>query len=425
MGLGGLGASILFAVAIRVPLSFALLFGALAFVTLGRRIDPIVLPQTMFSGLDSFLLLGVPLFLLSGNIMSRTSLTRRLTTFVACWVGHARGGLLQVAIVTNLFMSGISGSATVDAVTTTTLLIPGMRQAGYKPAFAAALNAAASTLGPLMPTSIILLVYASVASVSAAKLFLAGLLPALTITALLMIYAYLRSRRDGIPTPSRATWRERALATVRATPALAMPLIVIGGIVGGVFTPTEASAVAAFYAVAVGMFGLRELSPMQLLRVLSETAATCGVIMLLIASTNVISWLLIVNGVGAAIQHIFEPIRGTPWLAMLVINLTLLVLGLVLEPIPIIMLVTPLLLPIVKSMGFDPIQFGIVMTFNTTLALIHPPFGLVMFVTAKVANVSIEDFTRSILPLLGVLLIALAVISYVPRLSLFLPSLMR
>jgi tripartite ATP-independent transporter DctM subunit len=423
--MGTLAASVLAMVAIRVPLSFALLLGCLVFVIAGRHIDPIVLPQTMFAGMDSFLLLAVPLFLLSGNIMSRTSLTLRLTQFVTAWVGHLRGGLSQVAVVTNLFMSGISGSATVDAVTSTTLLVPGMRQAGYQPAFAAALNSAASTLGPLMPTSIILLVYASVASVSAAKLFLGGLLPALTITTFLMAYGYRHARRTGIAVPAAATWRERGVSTLRAVPALMMPLIIVGGIVGGIFTPTEASAVAAFYAVALGMFGLRELGPARLMRVLSETAATCGVIMLLIAATNVMTWLLIVNGVGSAIVHLFEPIRAMPWLVMLVINVVLLLLGLVLEPIPMIMLVVPLLLPLIKSIGIDPLHFGIVVTFNTTLALIHPPFGLVMFVTAKIANVTVEDFTRAVLPLLGVLLIALGFITYVPSLSLFLPSLLR
>ncbi len=423
--MGTLAASILAAVAIRVPLSFSLLLGCLIFVLMGHRIDPIVLPQTMFAGMDSFLLLAVPLFLLSGNIMSRTSLTVRLTRFVAAWVGHLRGGLSQVAIVTNLFMSGIPGSATVDAVTSTTLLVPGMREAGYKPAFAAALNSSAATLGPLMPTSIVLLVYASVASVSAAKLFLGGLVPALTITVFLMAYAYLRARRDGIALRLRATWHERGVTSLRAIPALMMPVIIVGGIVGGVFTPTEASAVAAFYAMVVGMFGLRELGAAKLLQVLIETAATCGVIMLLIAATNVITWLLIVNGVGAAITHLFEPLRGMPWLVMLVVNVILLVLGLVLEPIPIIMLVVPLLLPLVKSIGIDPVHFGIMMTFNTTIALIHPPFGLVMFVTSKIANVTVEDFTWAVLPLLGVLLCALVVITYVPSLSLFLPSMMR
>lgn len=423
--MGSLAAAVLAMVAIRVPLSFALLLGCLVFVTAGRHIDPIVLPQTMFAGMDSFLLLAVPLFLLSGNIMSRTSLTLRLTQFVAAWVGHLRGGLSQVAVVTNLFMSGISGSATVDAVTSTTLLVPGMRQAGYKPAFAAALNSAASTLGPLMPTSIILLVYASVASVSAAKLFLAGLLPALTITAFLMAYGYRHARRAGIAVPPAATWRDRGNASLRAAPALMMPLIIVGGIVGGIFTPTEASAVAAFYAVAVGMLGMRELGPAGLMRILSETAATCGVIMLLIAATNVITWLLIVNGVGVAIVHLFEPIRQMPWLVMLVVNGILLLLGLVLEPIPMIMLVVPLLLPLIKSIGIDPVHFGIVVTFNTTIALIHPPFGLVMFVTAKIANVTVEEFTRAVIPLLAVLLLALAVITYVPSLALFLPSLIR
>jgi C4-dicarboxylate transporter DctM subunit len=261
--------------------------------------------------------------------------------------------------------------------------------------------------------------------VSAAKLFLAGLLPAFTITALLMAYGYHYARRSGVAVPAAATWWERGVATLRAIPALMLPLIIVGGIVGGVFTPTEASAVAAFYAVAVGAFGLQELGPAALMRVLSETAALCGVIMLLIAATNVMTWLLIVNGVGVAILHLFEPIRQMPWLVMLAINAILLLLGLVLEPIPMIMLVVPLLLPLIKSVGVSPVQFGIVVTFNTTLALIHPPFGLVMFVTAKIANVTVEDYTIAVLPLLGVLLIALALITYVPSLTLFLPSLVR
>jgi C4-dicarboxylate transporter DctM subunit len=329
--------------------------------------------------------------------------------------------LSNVAVMTNLVVSGISGSATVDAVTSSTLLVPGMRSAGYKPAFAAALNSAAATLGPMMPPSIIMLVYANLAYVSVARLFLAGFLPGLTIAAFLMIYARHHARQHGIqPLPS-ATWRQRGAATFRAIPALMMPAIIVGGILAGVFTPTEASAVAAAYAILVAMIGVRELSPAGVLRVLSETAVTTGIVMLMVAAANVVSWLLIVNGVGAAIMHLFAPLRGQPWLVLAVINLVLLALGIILEPIPLMMLIVPILLPFVRSLGIDLVHFGIIVTFNTTIALTMPPFGLLMFVSARIAGVSIEAFTREIVPLLVVLLLALAVITYVPALSLWLP----
>lgn len=414
-------AAIAVLIAIRVPLSFALLLGCLIFVLVNGRTDPIVLTQSMFAGLDSFVLIAVPLFLLSGNVMTHTSLTVRLTEFVSSWIGHLRGGLSNVAVMTNLVVSGISGSATVDAVTSSTLLVPGMRAAGYKPAFAAALNSAAATLGPMMPPSIIMLVYANLAYVSVARLFLAGFLPGLTIAAFLMVYARYHANHHGIMPLRRANWRQRGTATFRAIPALMMPAIIVGGILAGVFTPTEASAVAAAYAILVAVVGMRELSPAGVLRVLSETAVTTGVVMLMVAAANVVSWLLIVNGVGAAVIQLFAPWRGHPWMVLGVIDLVLLVLGVILEPIPLMMLIVPVLLPFVKSLGIDLIHFGIIVTFTTTIALTMPPFGLLMFISARIAGVSVEAFTREILPLLAVLLLALIVITYVPALSLWLP----
>lgn len=420
-----LAAAIAGLIALRVPLSFALLLGALLFVVGGPGIDPIVLPQTMFASLDSFILLAVPLFLLAGNVMSATSLTSRLTDFVCAWVGHVRGGLAQVAVVTNVVMAGMSGSATADAAATSSLLVPAMRQAGYRPAFAAALISAAATVGPIIPPSITMLVYASLASVSVAKLFLGGVLPGLTVAAFLMAYAYWHGGRHGIATPQRSGWRARGRATRRAAPALVMPVVIIGGIVSGVFTPTEASAVAAAYAIAVGMLGLRELGAETLVRVLWETAATTGVVMLVVAAAHVVSWLLIVSGATAAIGGLFEPLRGQPWLVLAAINALFLVLGFVLEPIPLMMLLVPILLPLVKSLHIDLVHFGIIVTMNTTIALFTPPIGASMFVAARVAQVSIEAFTREMLPLLAVLVAALGVVTYVPALSLWLPGLIR
>jgi tripartite ATP-independent transporter DctM subunit len=411
-------------IAIRVPMSFALLIGAAVFALASGGMSLVVLPQTMFAGLESFILVAVPLFMLAGNVMGETSLTLRLTNFVGAWIGHVRGGLAQVAVMTNVAMSGMSGSATADAAATASLLVPAMRQNGYRAGFAAALISAAATVGPIIPPSIIMLVYASLASVSVSQLFLAGFLPGLTVAGFLMVYAYWHARRHGVPVRLAASWRERGRVSAAAAPALVMPLVVVGGIVGGVFTPTEASAVAVAYAVILG-WGMRELKFGALFRVLRETAATTGVVMLMVASANVVSWLLIVHGAGPAVLSIFEPLADRPWLVLLAINVIFLVMGIVLEPIPLLMLLAPILLPLVKSLGVDLIHFGIILTLNTTIALVTPPVGASMFVTARIAGVSIEVFAREIMPFLGVLVLALIVVTYVPAISLFLPTLMR
>ena len=414
--------SIAVLIAIRVPLTFSLLLGSLGFVLIDGQIDPIILPQTMFSGLDHFILLSVPLFLLAGNVMSATTLTSRLIDCVGSWIGHIRGGMGHVAVTTNVVMSGISGSATADTAAVSTVLVPGMCQVGYTPAFAAALNAAAGSLGPIIPPSIIMLVYASLASVSVAKLFLAGFVPGLVVAGLLMAYVHWHAKRHGIMAARSASMRERAMATFKAIPVLVMPLIVLGGVFAGVFTPTEASAVAAAYAIAVGFLGARDLTPSKLMQVLRNTAITTGTVMIVVASANVLSWLLIVNGVGAAIIGLFGPIRDMPWLVLLLINAILLVLGLILEPIPLMMLVVPVLLPLLRTMHVDLVQFGVIVTLNTSIALIMPPFGLSMFIAIGVASVSVEQYARQVWPLVGVLLIALWLVTQLPILSLALPN---
>jgi tripartite ATP-independent transporter DctM subunit len=401
----------------------ALLAGAALFVATGQRISLIVLPQTMFAGLDSFILLAVPLFLLAGNLMSATSLTSRLIDCAAAWMGGLRGGLAHVSVVTNLVMAGMSGSATADAAATASLMVPAMRSAGYSAAFAACLNAAAATLGPIIPPSITMLLYASLANVSVARLFLAGIIPGIVVAAFLMAYASWRGRRDGLASSRPATWGECWRSTLRAMPALVMPVVIIGGIVSGVCTPTEASAIAVFYALVVGL-ALREINLALLRDVLRETSVATGVVMLMIAAANVLSWLLIIDGVGARIATLFEPLRDSPFLALGLINLILLAAGTVLEPFPVLMLFVPVLLPIVKGLGIDLVHFGVVITLNTTIALITPPVGASMFLVSRIAKISIEQFSREIMPLFFVLLAALCVISLIPAISTFLPRLL-
>lgn len=410
---------------LRVPLSFALLLGSLIFLTLERKINPIVLPQTMFAGLDSFILLAVPLFLLAGNVMSATSMTARLTDCVSAWIGHIRGGFAQVAILTNVVMAGMSGSATADAAATSSVLVPAMRRSGYGAPFSAALISAAATVGPIIPPSIIMLVYASLASVSVAELFLAGVVPGLMVSGFLMVYAHWHARRHDLASPQATSWRRRWRLSWRASPAVLMPVIVIGGIIGGVFTPTEASAVAVGYAVLVGVIGLRELDRSLCGRVLRETAATTGVVMLMVAAANSVSWILIVSGAGDAVVGAFEPLRDHTWAVLALINVVFLLLGAILEPIPLMMLLLPVLLPLVKSAGVDLVHFGVVVTLNTTIGLVTPPVGASMFVAARIAGISIERYARAILPLLAVLLLALLVVTYIPSLSLWLPELLR
>jgi C4-dicarboxylate transporter DctM subunit len=411
--------------ALNVPIAVGLgIAAALALLTIpGVGIE--VLVQRMFFGLDSFLILSVPLFLLLGEVMQSAKITDRLVEFAQALVGRVRGGLGHVSIITNMLMAGISGSGTADAAATGVVLMPAMTKAGYRPSFAAALVGAAATIGPIIPPSIIMIIFASIAGVSIARIFIAGLVPGILMGLCLMAMTAVIAARRGISRGEPTSGAKIVQTTRRASLVLVLPLIVVGGIVGGVFTATESAAVGCLYALALGLLVYRSLSVRELPEIFRNTALSTGRVMFILATASVFSWILARGGVPDQFAALpFFADASKPWLILLTLNILLLVLGTVMEAIAILLITVPMILPIATAAAIDPIHLGVVMSFNLTIGLITPPMGSIMFVLCGIGHVSVPQFAREAWPFIAVLVAFLLVITHVPEIVLFLPDLL-
>lgn len=381
-----------------------------------------IVAQRMFAAQDSFQLMAIPLFVLAGSLMNAGGLSRRLVGLADALVGRVRGGLLQVNILSNVFFSGISGSAAADAAAVGTILIPAMARAGYGVELAAGVTAAASLVGPIVPPSIPMIIYGVSAEVSIARLFLAGAIPGLLLAAAQMATATWLARRLGLPAGRPRGWREIGAAGRKAIPALMMPAIILGGILGGIFTPTESAAVTVFYALGVGLLVHRELTPARVGQALVETALTTGVVTLLIAATESLAWILAREGIPQLLARWVLGLSDSPAVVLLLLNLLLLLIGILLEPAPALVLLVPVLMPLVRGLGIDPVHFGVVVVLNLVIGLVTPPVGASIFVVAAVSRARVGSLVRAMTPFLVVSIGVLLVVTYVPALSLWLPS---
>jgi len=383
-----------------------------------------VLPQKMASAAQSFPLLAIPFFVLAGELMNRGGITDRLVHFANVLVGHLIGGLGHVVVITNVIMAGISGSAAADAAGTGSVLVPAMVKRGYTPAFAAAIVAAAATIGPIIPPSSPMVIYGALAEVSTSRLLIGGVIPGLLMGAYLMFANYLVAKKRRYPREDRATGKDVLKATVKALPALGLPLIIVGGIVLGAFTPTEAAVVAVVYALVLAGLIYRELTWRDLWEVARRTSAMVAAIMFLIGATNIVGDLVTRERIDESISSFFLGLTANPLLILLMVNIMLLILGIPLEPIPLMLIFIPMLAPFMAKIGVDPIHFGVVMVLNLMLGLITPPVGMVMFVMMSMAECSMWEFTKEIFPFFIALLAVLLLITYVPGLVLWLPNLL-
>jgi tripartite ATP-independent transporter DctM subunit len=411
----------LFALSVPIPFSLGLA-GTAALLTM-PRVSLEVIVQRMFFGLDSFLILSVPLFLLLGELMEASRITDRLVNFAQALVGRLQGGLGHVSIVTNMLMAGISGSGTADAAATGVVLIPAMVKAGYSPPFAAALLGAAATIGPIIPPSVIMIVYASISGVSIARMFVGGVIPGVLMGACLMAITAMVARRQQLPAGQWLGAMELFRSTLRASLVLMMPLIIVGGILGGVFTATESSAIGCLYALLIAIPVYRTLGFRDLVGVFRRTALTTGKVMFVLATVSVFSWILARAGISAQLARL--PVFGEgspPWLILLALNVLLLVLGCLMEAIAILLIITPMILPIAVRAGIDPVHLGVVMSLNLSIGLITPPFGSIMFVVCGISRCSIPQFTREVGPFVALLIVSLGLVTYIPSLVLFLPA---
>jgi tripartite ATP-independent transporter DctM subunit len=421
-----LGVSVVFLVLLfcGIPVVYGMILTAAAyFFVLNPGIPATVIAQRSIGQLsESFTLLAVPLFLLAGNLLNASQMTGRLVAFAVALIGHIRGGLGHAVVVANVVMSGMSGSATSDAAGIGSIMIPSLVKAGFKPSYAAALTASAATLGPIIPPSIAMVLYASLANVSLGRLLLAGFLPGVVMALFLMADVYLSRDSAGVKVVP-FDWRTLARTGRDAVLCLIMPAIILGGMFGGVYTPTEGAAAAVFYVLAIGLFVYRTLTLSSIFEALRESARMTGGVLIIVATASTVSWVLIVEQAGSVLRDLFVPLSGNPALTLLSIVAMTLVLGTAMEETTMLVLMTPILAPIVQHAGIDPVHFGLVFVFATMLGLITPPVGITMFIVCRIANVTVNQFTRAVIRPFLALVLALLVCALWPDLVLLLPRL--
>ncbi len=405
-----------------VPIAMSIGLGSVYYFLVADR-PLMMIPQKMFTTVDNFTLLAVPLFILAGNIMNTGGITQRLFNFARTWVGHIKGGLGHVCVLASIIFAGMSGSATADAVGLGSIEIPAMEKEGYDKAFSSAIVLGASTIGPIIPPSIIMVIYGVTAGVSVGALFIAGIIPGLLMGGALMVGVYLISKRRGYPSYPRATFRQLVLATGQAIPVLLTPVIIIGGIYSGYFTPTEAAMVAVVYAVILGFF-YREMSVRALWQILRETSVTVGVIMFIIGITGAFAWWLSLEKIPQLFTTAIYGFTHDRILILSLINVIILVEGCFLDATPIVLIMVPILMPLLKLLHVDMVYFGILISVNTMIGLTTPPVGVCLFGVSAIAKLSIEQIAKAYWPFLLILILVLYLLTLFPQLSTFLPNLL-
>ncbi len=410
--------------ALGIPLVFSLLGASVFTLFIIRPELPLtVLPQLFIGGIDNFVLLAIALFFLAGELMTASGVIDRILTFARALVGHMRGGLGQVGVVSSVVMAGVSGSAVADAAAVGPLLIRSMKKEGYPASFSAALVETASTLGPIIPPSIPMIIYAVLANVSVGAMFIAGILPGVLIAVGLSTVVYVSARRMNLPRSERVSGSVILSETLRATLALLAPVIIVGGIRGGVFTPTEAGAVAAVYVLLIGVFAYRALTLRGTIDALIRAAHGTGAVIVILGASSIFAWIIADQRIG---QELAATIRGLdlePWVLLLALNVIFFVVGMFLDPLPALVILVPVFLPMVTAIGMDPIHFGVMIVLNLVIGLCTPPVGALIYLTASIGDVSPAAVVRASLPFLATLIVVLMLVTYIPAISLTLPHL--
>jgi C4-dicarboxylate transporter, DctM subunit len=417
-------AILLACIVIGVPVGIALGIASIATLLLFVDQSLAVLAQRFFSATQVYPLLAIPFFILAGTLMATGGVAQRLIDFANALVGRFRGGLAMAALLGCAFFAAVSGSATATVVAIGTLMIAGMQQAGYSRDFSAGLICNAGTLGILIPPSIVMIVYGAVTETSVGQLFVAGVVPALLLTAALMAAVAVIARRNAFPRQRPADWRELLVTARRAFWGLLLIVIVLGGIYGGVFTPTEAAAVAAVYAFVVAVFAHRDVRVVEVPRILTESARTTAMLMLIIGNAYLFAFVLTTEQIPQQAADWIVGMGLAPWAFLLVLNLLLLLAGNFMEPTSVVLIVAPIVFPIAIELGIDPVHLGILMVLNMQIGLVTPPVGLNLFVTAGVSGLGAGAVIRAALPWLSVLLAVLLIVTYIPAVSLWLPGLL-
>jgi tripartite ATP-independent transporter DctM subunit len=417
-------ASLFVLLLLGVPVGFSLLGSSLIAILVEGTIPLQAIPQRLALGLDSFPMLAIPLFILAGTLMEAGGITKRLITLSEVLVGHIRGSLAHVTVVSNVFMSGVSGSGVADAAATGSALIPSMIKRGYGKGFAAAILGASATVGPIIPPSIPMILYGSLAGVSIGKLFLGGAIPGLLMSGSLMIVSYMIARKRGFEKRERARSKEILIAFREAFWALFMPIIIVGGIFTGFFTATESAVIAVIYSLIIGLFVYKDLKIKELPKKLLEAVSMSSSIGIIIAASAPFAWVMAYAQGPAKVLAMFQSISDSSIVALLLLMVILLVLGCFLDGMAIIIITTPVIMPILAQFNIDPLHFGVILAINVMIGTITPPVGTLMYVAISIAKTSVFQFTKEVWPFLLVLVLLLVIFSLFPQIVLFLPNLL-
>src|SRR6266852_195633 len=406
---------------VGLPVALAMATSSLLYILVTGITPDVTLAQRMIAGVESFPLLAVPFFILAGNLMNIAGVTGRIYSLAVALVGWMRGGLGHVNIIGSVIFSGMSGTAIADAAGLGTIEIKAMQDHGYDTEFSVGVTAASATLGPIIPPSLPFVIYGMMGNVSIGALFLGGFIPGAVMTIFMMLYVSYCSRRYGMGRDQAFRWSTLGRTFVAAMPALLTPAIIIGGMTFGWFTPTEAAIAACAWALLLGIFLYRSLSLKQFYKVSMDTIETTAGVLLIVAAASLFGWVLTTTRLTEAGAEALLNLTNNKYIILLLINVLLLVVGCFLEPIASISILVPVLMPIIIKAGIHPVHFGVVMTLNLMIGLLHPPLGMVLFVLARIAKLSIERTTMAILPWLIPLLMSLIAITLIPELTLWLP----
>src|SRR5436305_10323032 len=404
-----------------IPVFIALAFSSLLYTHFIANIPDFVILHRMAGGLDSFPLLAVPFFILAGNLMNSAGITNRIYDFAVATCGWMKGGLAHVNIFGSVIFAGMSGTAIADAAGLGTIEIKAMQDHGYDTEFSVGVTAASATLGPIIPPSLPFVIYGMMGNVSIGALFLGGFIPGAVMTIFMMLYVSYCARRYGMGADQAFRWNVLGRTFIAALPALMTPMIIVGGMTFGWFTPTEAAIAACAWAMILGVFLYRSLSFKQFYKVTLDTVETTAGVLLIVGAASLFGWVLTTTRITEYAAEALLSYTSNRYVILLLINVLLLIVGCFLEPIASISILVPVLMPVITKVGIDPVHFGVVMTLNLMIGLLHPPLGMVLFVLARISKLSIERTTMAILPWLLPLLASLVAVTLIPELTLRLP----
>jgi tripartite ATP-independent transporter DctM subunit len=408
------------------PIAFSLgITAVLVFLKMDAPLLLKMVPLKFYSGIDMFALMAMPLFMMAGEIMNRIQVTHRLVELANVLIGNIRGALAHVNIMVSILFAGLTGAAVADTAALGTMLIPAMEKAGYPRSFSAAVTAASSIIGPIIPPSIIMVIYGSMMNVSIAGLFAAGIIPGILVgVALMLLSARISSKRGYPKGERRATMKEMGIAFRRAIIPLFTPIIILGGILTGIFTPTEAAAVAVLYAMLIGFFVYRNFRLRDLPSVLLEMVRNSGSVFIILSAASILGWLLASEQIPELVGQQIMSVSSGKYTALLIINLILLIIGMFMDMTAVVIILGPILHPLAVSLGIHPLHFGIIMIVNVNIALMTPPLGACLFVACSISRISLEAISKEIFPFIGAEVVVLILVTYIPAISMTIPRLL-